>query len=155
MKHEYGLILLLTALASAPLVAQQPGKLGLPPTSIDLEQNNPAKAAASAKAAAKSDAIKDAGGITEIPATVAVGDVDDKTAQAQAESARVLRSVDAALRADPRTAELGLRLTMDNNGAIAMRGDVPSKQSRAAAESIATKTAGPNRVENRIVVTTK
>jgi osmotically-inducible protein OsmY len=154
MKHEYGLVLLL-ALAAAPAIAQEPGKLGLPPTSIDLEQNNPAKAAASAKAAAKSDAIKDAGGITEIPATVAAGDVDDKTAQAQAESARILRSVDSALRADARTAQLGLRLTMDNNGTIAMRGEVPSRQSRAAAESIATKAAGAGRIENRITVTTK
>jgi osmotically-inducible protein OsmY len=154
MKHEYGLVLLL-ALAAAPVIAQEPGKLGLPPTSIDLEQNNPVKAAAAAKAAAKSDAIKDAGGITEIPATVSVGDVDEKTAQAQAESARLLRSVDTALRADPRTAQLGLRLTLDSNGTIAIRGDVPSKQSRATAESIATKAAGPGRIENRIKVSTK
>ena len=154
MKHEYGLILVL-ALASAPVIAQEPGKLGLPPTSIDLEQNNPAKAAASAKAAARSDTIKDTGGVTELPATVTAGDVDERTAQAQAESARILRSVDAALRADARTAKLGLRLTMDNNGTIAMRGEVPSKQNRVAAESIATQAAGPGRIENRISVTTK
>lgn len=154
MKHEYGLILLL-ALGAAPAIAQEPGKLGLPPTSIDLEQNNPAKAAASAKAAAKSDAIKDAGGITEIPATIAAGEVDDRTAQAQAESARILRNVDAALRADARTAKLGLRLSMDNSGTIAMHGEVPSKQNRAAAESIAAKVAGPGRIQNRISVTTK
>ena len=34
---------------------------------------------------------------------------------------------------------------MDNNGTIAMRGEVPSKQNRAAAESIATQAAGPGR----------
>ena len=154
MKHEYGLILLL-AMASAPVIAQEPGKLGLPPTSIDLEQNNPAKAAASAKAAARSDAIKDAGGVTEIPATVAAGEVDDQTVQAQAESARILRNVDAALRADARTAKLGLRLSMDNSGTIALHGEVPSKQNRATAESIAAKVAGPGRILNRISVTTK
>lgn len=154
MKHAFRSVLVLAALA-APVIAQEPGKLGLPPTSIDLEQNNPAKAAASAKVASKNDAIKAAGELTELPATIAAGDPDDQVAQAQMESARIFRSVDEALRTDPRTAKLGVRLTMGNNGTIAMHGDVPSKQSRAAAEAIATKAAGPGRIENHISVTSK
>lgn len=150
------LAMVLAAVTAGNALAQEPGKLGLPPTAIDLEQNNPAKAAAQARAQAKADAAKSAADALEpppVPATVIVGTVETAgTPPTEAESAALLRSVQDALQRDKRTAGLGLKLTLEGDRFIGLNGDVPSKRIRAAAESVAAKAAGPGRIQNHLGV---
>lgn len=66
--------------------------------------------------------------------------------------AKLVRDIEAALRADPRTANLGVAVSMDEAGVIGLHGLVPSRDSRTQAERVATQAAGMRRVRNHLSV---
>lgn len=64
----------------------------------------------------------------------------------------VVREVESALRADPRTRNLGVVVSIDAEEVIGLHGLVPSRESRAAAEQVAGRVEGVKRVSSRLVV---
>jgi len=64
----------------------------------------------------------------------------------------LVRVVEAALRADSRTRNLGVVVSIDAEDVIGLHGLVPSKESRAAAEQVARGVEGVQRVSSRLVV---
>jgi len=60
--------------------------------------------------------------------------------------------VEAALRADSRTRNLGVVVSIDARNVIGLHGLVPSKESRAAAEEVARGVEGVQGVSSRLVV---
>lgn len=66
--------------------------------------------------------------------------------------ARVVQVVQEALRADARTADLGVMVSVDDKQVIGLHGLVPTKAARTAAEGVATKVATPWRVRSHLVV---
>lgn len=67
-------------------------------------------------------------------------------------NARLVREVESALRRDPRTANLGVAVSIDERRVIGLHGLVPSRDSRAAAEDVASRVAGVDQVSSRITV---
>lgn len=63
-----------------------------------------------------------------------------------------LPAIEAALKQDSQTAELGILLSVDGNQVIGLHGLVPSAQSRAAAEQVARRAAETHRVRNYLVL---
>ena len=72
--------------------------------------------------------------------------------QASAESSQLLRAVEAALRADRRTASLGISVSIDEKQVVGLHGLVPTRESRSAAEEIAARVSGVQKVSSRLVV---
>jgi osmotically-inducible protein OsmY len=63
-----------------------------------------------------------------------------------------MRTIEAALKQDDQTAQLGILLSVDANQVIGLHGLVPSPQSRAAAEKVAKRAAGTQPVRNYLKV---
>jgi osmotically-inducible protein OsmY len=120
-----------------------PGDQTLPPTDINRESNNPAKAAIKAKEALEKEKSEREVVAAEAPAPQA-GPVAD--------SAQLARSVEAALRSDARTAKLGVTVQLDGERLIGLHGTVSSVDSRAAVISVATKVAGAARIKSYLEV---
>lgn len=72
--------------------------------------------------------------------------------QASAEASQLARAVESALRADRRTANLGISVSVDAKQVVGLHGLVPTRESRAAAEEIAAKVGGVQKVSSRLVV---
>lgn len=71
---------------------------------------------------------------------------------AQRQSAKLVREVEMALRQDGRTANLGVSVSIDERQMIGLHGLVPSAESRRAAEDVAARVAGVQRVRSQLVV---
>jgi osmotically-inducible protein OsmY len=66
-------------------------------------------------------------------------------------SVQLVRDVEAALKKDPRTANLGISVSIDEQQTIGLHGLVPSNANSAAAQTVATQTAGVKKVRNYLV----
>jgi osmotically-inducible protein OsmY len=65
-------------------------------------------------------------------------------------SVQLVREVEAALRADPRTANLGVTVSINEQKDIGLHGLVPSGQDRMNAQIVASRVKGVTRVDNRL-----
>lgn len=63
-----------------------------------------------------------------------------------------VREVEQALRADPRTANLGISVSIDDAQVIGLHGLVASAEARRVAEEIASGVPGVKRIHSRLVV---
>ena len=106
------------------------------------------KVASDAEAArVQSVAEKAAGGIRvtsrlEVPET--------SSPDAVPASVQLVRDVEAALRSDPRTADLGVSVSIDEQQTIGLHGLVPSTAASSTALSVASKTRGVKKVVNHL-----
>ncbi len=73
-------------------------------------------------------------------------------AQAAAVTSPLVREVERALKADRRTADLGISVSIDDQQVIGLHGLVPTRESRAAAEEVAARVDGVQSVSSRLVV---
>lgn len=73
------------------------------------------------------------------------------TAAAQ-QQVSLVREVEKALRADGRTAPLGIAVSIDDGQVIGLHGLVPSAESRTAAEEVAARVTGVKRVRSHLVL---
>lgn len=64
----------------------------------------------------------------------------------------LVRSVETALRADPRTTNLGILVSIEGQDVIGLHGLVPSRESGAAAEQVAARVQGVGRVSSQLVI---
>lgn len=64
----------------------------------------------------------------------------------------LVREVERALKADRRTANLGVAVSIDAEQVIGLHGLVPTRESRAAAEEIAARVDGVQSVSSRLMV---
>lgn len=64
----------------------------------------------------------------------------------------LVREVERALKADHRTANLGVAVSIDADQVIGLHGLVPTRESRAAAEEIAARVDGVQGVSSRLMV---
>ena len=71
---------------------------------------------------------------------------------ARASSLAVVSEVEDALRQDRRTADLGIAVSVDDEQVIGLHGLVPSRESRAAAEEVAARVDGVERVNSTLMV---
>jgi osmotically-inducible protein OsmY len=67
-------------------------------------------------------------------------------------SVSLVREVEKALRQDPRTAALGVSVSIDDSQVIGLHGLVPSLANRQAAEEVAARVAGVKRIRSHLVV---
>lgn len=105
------------------------------------------------RVAALTAAEKAAGGV-RISNNLQVRAVEDlplKQQQAMAQSAALVRNVEAALKADARTGSFGITVSSTDPESIVLQGLVPSKDDRTAAGRVALRVKGVNRVENRLL----
>ena len=111
------------------------------------------KVASEAEAArVQSVAQKAAGGLRvssrlEVPESSATDAVPAST--------QLVRDVEAALRNDPRTADLGVTVSIDEQQTIGLHGLVPSATASTTAQSVATKTRGVKKVSNHLQTPTQ
>lgn len=73
-------------------------------------------------------------------------------AQAAPVTSPLVREVERALKADRRTAHLGVSVSIDEQQVIGLHGLVPTRESRAAAEEVAARVDGVQSVSSRLVV---
>lgn len=71
---------------------------------------------------------------------------------ARTAASTLVQDVEHALKQDQRTANLGVSVTVDDAQVIGLHGLVPSRESRAAAEEIAARVNGVQRINSRLVV---
>lgn len=126
------------ATAHAAIPVEELPKPTVPATSIERQENNPAKAAIVAKEALKKDQALDADASAVDAATL--------------ESQRLVASVSEALRKDARTTHLAVEVRVDGSGIVTLNGTVPTRQGSAAVESVAAKAVAPRRVQNNLAV---
>jgi len=140
------LLLAATMAAFAAAQVQAPAEQTLPATDINRESNNPAKQAIRARQAQERD---NAGqkAADEDTASQQSGPVSD--------IAQLLERVEAALRSDPRTQQLGIDVRLEEQDLVALHGAVPSVESRTAVMDVASKVAGATRVRNHLIVSAK
>jgi osmotically-inducible protein OsmY len=170
--------------ATVPVIsaAQAVQETQQPPTALDREENNPAKAAARVSEALKQGEGKDTQGIsvgTHADAVVVTGEAGSEAAAARAKSTaekaaggtrvtthievkegappaaqveaeQMARRVEGALKSDPRTASLGITVLVDDQQRVGLHGLVPTRESRALAESVAGKVTGAGRIRNQL-----
>jgi osmotically-inducible protein OsmY len=74
---------------------------------------------------------------------------DQQTAQS---SALVVRDVEAALQADPRTSNLGVAVTSADGSTVVLQGLVATRENRTLVQSVAGKVKGVARIDNRLTV---
>jgi len=63
---------------------------------------------------------------------------------------QLVRDVEAALRNDPRTADLGISVSIDEQQTIGLHGLVPSSAASATAQNVASRTRGVKKVANHL-----
>lgn len=66
-------------------------------------------------------------------------------------SVQLVRDVEAALHTDPRTTNLMITVGVDAQKIIQLQGLVPSRQDRAAAQTVASQVKGVTKVDNRLL----
>lgn len=74
------------------------------------------------------------------------------SADAGSESVTLVREVEKALRADQRTANLGVAVSIDDSQVIGLHGLVPSAENRRAAEDVAGRVTGVKRLRSHLVI---
>ncbi len=105
------------------------------------------------RAAAQDAAEKAAAGV-RISSSIEVRPLEERPLeeqQALQQSAQLVRDVEAALRADTRTANLGIVVSSADVRVVVLQGLVPSSESRAAVQGVASRVKGVTHVDNRIV----
>lgn len=65
-------------------------------------------------------------------------------------SVQLVRDVETALRNDPRTADLGVTVSIDEQQTIGLHGLVPTAAASATAQTVASKTRGVKKVSNHL-----
>jgi osmotically-inducible protein OsmY len=126
------LVLVATAAPVAGAAQQAEPPPLAPPSGIDREENNPAKAASKAREAHQKDEQRDAA--------------------LDASASALMQRVEVALLKDPATAKLGIQVSVDENQVIELRGAVPSTAGRVAAERVATAVDGATKIRNLVEV---
>jgi osmotically-inducible protein OsmY len=108
----------------------------------------------SGKTDSKADAARAVATAEAVAGEVRVaGQIEVREAPATAQKTTTpLQGIEAALKQDNQTANLGILLSVDANQVIGLHGLVPSAQSRAAAEKVAKRAAGTQRVRNYLVI---
>jgi osmotically-inducible protein OsmY len=76
----------------------------------------------------------------------------DEARAARERTLKMVGDVEAALKRDARTANLGVAVSIDERQVIGLHGLVPSKASRVAAEDVAGRVAGVKQVRSHLVV---
>lgn len=72
--------------------------------------------------------------------------------QAEQQAAlRLVRAVELALQRDARTAQIGVAVSIDDEGVIGLHGLVSSAESRALAEQVAARVEGVSRLRNHLL----
>jgi osmotically-inducible protein OsmY len=69
---------------------------------------------------------------------------------ADAAAAQLVRDVQAALHKDPRTANLPITVTIDEQKGILLQGLVPARQDRTTAQTVASQVKGVTKIDNRL-----
>lgn len=100
-------------------------------------------------ARAVSVAEQAAGGL-RVSSQISIRPGEQQTAEEQA--AQLVRSIEQALREDPRTANLGVAVSVDAAQVIGLHGLVPTRESRTVAEDLASRVAGATRVRSHLVI---
>jgi osmotically-inducible protein OsmY len=106
------------------------------------------------RVAVLSVAEKAAGGV-RISSNITVKAPEDRSPKEQLaaqQSAQLIRDVEAALKSDTRTANLGIVVSSADAGTIVLQGLVPAREIRTAVQNVASKVQGVNRVDNRLLV---
>jgi osmotically-inducible protein OsmY len=106
------------------------------------------------RAAALSAAEKAAGGV-RISANLEVRPLEDRSPQEQRavqQSTQLVRDVEAALKADSRTANLGITVSSAAPQKVLLQGLVPTAESRTVVQTVVSKVKGVTQVENRLMV---
>lgn len=67
-------------------------------------------------------------------------------------SAQLVQEVESALKNDPRTADLGISVSINEQQAIGLHGLVPTAEDRATARSVALRVKGVKQVENQLAI---
>jgi hyperosmotically inducible periplasmic protein len=104
--------------------------------------------------AAMAAAQKAAGGVRISP-NVEVRPLQERSTQEQqaaAQSAQLVREVEAALKADSRTANLGITVSSADPHKVVLQGLVPAQEHRTAAQNVVSKVKGVTHVDNQLRV---
>jgi osmotically-inducible protein OsmY len=76
----------------------------------------------------------------------------DEQQAAIEQATQLARSVEQALRDNPRTANLGVAVSVDEAQVIGLHGLVPTRESRTLAEDLASRIAGAKRIRSHLLV---
>jgi osmotically-inducible protein OsmY len=104
------------------------------------------------RVAANAAAQKAAAG-TRVSNNIEVRPLAERSPQAQQiaeQKSQVVQDVEAALLADTRTANLGVAVTSEDGKVVVLQGLVPTRESRTAAQTLASQVKGVSRVDNRL-----
>lgn len=108
------------------------------------------KADSEAQAATMRTVAQDAAGSARISDQIEVQPAAENAEERR--QTQLVRQVEAALRADPSTAELGVAVSIDDAGVIGLHGLVPSGDSRTAAERVASRVTGGQGLRNHLAI---
>jgi osmotically-inducible protein OsmY len=106
------------------------------------------------RAAAVAAAEKAAAGV-RISNNVEVRPAADRSPQQQLvaqQATQLVRDVEAALKADPRTANLGITVSSAAPDKVVLQGLVPSSENRTVVQSVVSKVRGVAQVDNRLMI---
>jgi osmotically-inducible protein OsmY len=112
---------------------------------VDTEAQRAASQAAAEKAAA---GVRISSNIQ----VRALGDRSPDQQLAAQQSAQLVREVESALKADSRTADLGIIVSNGEANSIVLQGLVTTRESRTAAENVVSRVKGVARVDNRLLI---
>jgi osmotically-inducible protein OsmY len=104
------------------------------------------------RVAALAVAEKAAGGV-RITTDVKVKPPEERSPKEQLaaqQSAQLVREVEAALKADARTAHLGIIVSSADNNSVALHGLVPTRENRTVVQNVASRVKGVTRIDNRV-----
>jgi osmotically-inducible protein OsmY len=90
-----------------------------------------------------------------ISANLEVRPLEDRSPQEQRavqQSTQLVRDVEAALKADSRTANLGITVSSAAPQKVLLQGLVPTAESRTVVQTVVSKVKGVTQVENRLMV---
>lgn len=106
------------------------------------------------RSAALSAAEKAAAGV-RISADVKVRPLEDRSPQEQQavqQSAQLVRDVEAALKADSRTANLGIAVSSAEPNSVLLQGLVATRESRTTVQDVVSRVKGVRNVDNRLLI---
>jgi osmotically-inducible protein OsmY len=106
------------------------------------------------RAAALSAAEKAAAGV-RISANVEVKPLAERSPQEQLaaqQATQLVRDVEAALKADSRTANLGITVSSTEPQKVMLQGLVPTAENRTVVQTVVSKVKGVTQVDNRLLV---
>jgi osmotically-inducible protein OsmY len=105
------------------------------------------------RVAALAAAEKAAGGV-RISSRLEVKPLEDRSPKEQLaaqQSAQLVRDVEAALKADARTAHFGIVVSSADANSIVLLGLVPTRENRTTVQSVASRVKGVGRIDNRVL----